>query len=90
MKLTMEGLKRLGVVMKRAQYFIIAADLPRGMGVGRRQTVRALIDPKVHSFGMEQMSLFDGLPGLGLPPAGEMGSIQDAVEEAVACLAASV
>lgn len=90
MKLTLVGLKRLGVVMKRAQYFIITADMPRGVGTTRRQTVRALIDPKVYNYGMEQMSLFDELPGLALPPAGEMGSIQSAVEEAVACLAASL
>lgn len=88
-KLTTTGLKRLGVVLKRAQYFILTSDLPRGQRVQRQYMVRALIDPKVHSFGLQQTSLFDDMPGYALPPAGEASSLHQAIEEAVQCLCAS-
>ena len=89
-RLTIEDLKRLGVVLKRAQYFILTADRPRGMNLGRETTIRALIDPKVFAFGMEQLSLFDTLPqgALALPGAKDVHDMKEAVEEAVACLAA--
>jgi putative DNA modification/repair radical SAM protein len=99
-KLTTADLKRLGVVMKRAAYFVIAADQPAGPRLGhwgvpnRELIVRALMDPGVHRFGFEQLSLFGsgGVPSLGgtrrrLPMGGDVPSLRDAVEEAVACLA---
>ena len=90
-KLTIAGLKRLGVVIKRAQYFIRAADLPTGFRAGRETTVRALIDPGVFSHGVEQLSLF-GSSGKGMPLLDTPDGIrpEDAVEEAVKCLAASL
>lgn len=84
-KLGMQELKRIGVVLKRAQYFIITSDTPKGMRMTGEDTVRALIDPQVFSWGMEQVSLFGNLPGL--PGAGDTQQIQEAVEGAVLCLA---
>ncbi len=79
--LTLDGLKRIGVVLKRAQYFIRTRDLPRGLSVGPETTVRALMDGRVYAFGAEQMSLFGAEPGSLLPPP---------EEEAIKCLAASL
>ena len=72
------------VVLKRAQYFIITADNPRGLQLTRETTVRALVDPNIYAFGMEQLSLFD-LPEAGLAP-----SIREATEEAILCLASRI
>lgn len=87
-KLSLSSLKRIGVVLKRAQYFIQASDLPTGLRMQRETTVRALIDPSVFTFGTEQISLFD--TGGLLPPAQEMHSVSFAVEEAIRCLNASL
>ncbi|MCL2408251.1 MAG: putative DNA modification/repair radical SAM protein [Oscillospiraceae bacterium] len=84
-KLGMAELKRIGVVLKRAQYFILTTDTPAGSRMSRDLAARALIDPKIYAFGMEQMSLFDDIQGL--PGAQDVASIPDAVEEAVLCLA---
>ena len=91
-KLGLPELKRIGVVLKRAKYFIITTDQPTGLHIGRDTTVRALIDPKIYSFGMEQLTVFDNKVSdrLFLPPAGEMRSIAEAAEEAVLCLAARI
>ena len=59
--LGMAELKRIGVVLKRAQYFI---DL-QGQGSGPRQRAEiagALLDPKAFSVGMQQLSLDDFVP----------------------------
>ncbi len=90
-RLDLAALRRLGVVLKRAQYFIRSSDMPCGLKAGREMTVRALIDPNVHAFGIEQLSLFPALTQLGLPcpEDGKTFSIQNAVEEAVLCLAQS-
>ena len=87
-RLGMAELKRIGVVLKRAQYFIIARDKPFGAHTNREATVRALIDPSVYSMGVEQLSLF-GAPDAGpaLPRAEDVVSIAQAAEEAVLCLA---
>lgn len=57
-RLGMPELKKIGVVLKRAQYFIITADYPLGLRIGKETTVRALIDPGIYSVGREQLSLF--------------------------------
>ncbi len=87
-RLGMAELKRIGVVLKRAQYFIIASDKPFGTHGTRETTVRALIDPSVYSMGVEQLSLF-GAPDVGpaLPRSEDVLSIAEAAEEAVLCLA---
>ncbi len=82
--LTFEGLKRLGVVMKRAQYFITAAGAAPKARVHRETIARALVDPKAFSFGAEQLSMFPSVPVLD--PGAPM---EFAVKEAVQCLASS-
>lgn len=91
--LGMAELKRIGVVLKRAQYFITCqgfagADPGRGTA-GRERITRALIDPGVFNAGCEQLSLFSApavqqLADVGMAPrlAGQL--VQ---EEAVQCLA---
>ena len=89
-RLDLAALKRIGVVLKRARYFILAKDMACGVTAGREATVRALIDPNLGAFGMEQLSLFPAMAGMGLSfPAGNNNvfNISSAVEEAVLCLA---
>ncbi|MDR1465067.1 MAG: putative DNA modification/repair radical SAM protein [Oscillospiraceae bacterium] len=86
-RLDTAALKRLGVVLKRAQYFLLTPDRPRGTGLNREGIVRALIDPGIFSFGMEQLSLFTALPA-ELPGAGDVRSLREAAEEATRALAA--
>ncbi|ULQ60451.1 putative DNA modification/repair radical SAM protein [Brucepastera parasyntrophica] len=86
-RLGIAELKRMGTVLKRAQYFINAADWIAGAGTGREAAIRALIDPKVYSFGPEQLSLFQENPGIQkLPSAEDVSSVAEAVEETVLCL----
>ena len=88
-KLGLDELKRIGVVLKRAKYFIITKDNPTGPRFTKELTVRALLDPKVFAFGMEQLSLFDDAPApLALQGGSGVNfrSIGDAVEETVLCL----
>lgn len=90
-KLGTDELKRIGVVLKRAQYFIRSADRPVSTRPDKESTVRALIDPGVFVFGMEQLSLFQNTPeAQGLPTAGDVKSIAEAVEETVLCLISSL
>lgn len=86
--LGLDELRRMGVVLKRAQYFITCRGFVRGARASREQTVRALLDPNAFNFGCEQLSLFsapavqqlaDG--GMSLPRAGA-----EVREEAVSCL----
>lgn len=88
--LGMEELKRIGVVLKRAQFFIATRDKPAGIKLGRQSTIRALIDPKVYSMGMEQLSLFSAEGNLCLPGSDDVKGVDDAVEEAVLCLTSSI
>ncbi len=87
-KLDLVALKRIGVVLKRAQYFIRAGDMPLGMTASREVTVRSLIDPNLNAFGMEQLSLFPAMAGMewNNTASGKMMSFHNAVEEAVLCL----
>ena len=81
----------MGVVLKRAQYFIRTSDWPSSARPDRETTVRALIDPNIYSFGVEQLSLFQDTPALRpLPAAREARSITEAVEETVLCLMSSL
>lgn len=87
-RLGLAELKQIGVVLKRAQYFILTKDKPKGLQISAETTTRALIDPRVYSFGMEQLSLFDppSDANWALPPASEVKSVEEAVQEAVTCL----
>jgi putative DNA modification/repair radical SAM protein len=90
-RLGLTELKNIGVVLKRAQYFIRTSDTPISTRPDRETTVRALIDPNVYSFGMEQLSLFQESPGLRLlPTARDVKSVTEAVEETVLCLASNL
>lgn len=90
-RLGLAELRRMGVVLKRAQYFIRTSDWPPNARPDKQTTVRALIDPNVYSFGMEQLSLFQDAPGARrLPMAEDVKSITEAVEETVLCLASSL
>ena len=90
-RLGLDELRRIGVVLKRAQYFIIAKDSPAGFQTARAATVRALIDPKAFAFGTEQLSLFGRTPAQAALPGGDdIKTASEAVEEAVLCLTASL
>ena len=91
--LGLDELKRMGVVLKRAQYFItcrgFAGAHPGRGSAGRERITRALIDPGVFSSGVEQLSLFsppavDKLVEQGVPPRTAQRMVR---EEAVQCLA---
>ena len=91
--LGLDELKRMGVVLKRAQYFITCRGFSGahpGRGIaGRERITRALIDPNVFSGSCEQLSLFsppavDNLIGQGVPPRAAVRMVR---EEAVQCLA---
>jgi len=85
-KLGMSELKRIGVVLKRARYFIITNDEPWGVSMDKFTVAKALIDPKSFSMGIEQISLFDTAEATFLleatPP-----KMEDVREEATLCLA---
>ena len=89
----LDELKRMGVVLKRAQYFItcrgFAGAHPGRGSAGRERITRALIDPNVFSSGVEQLSMFsppavDRLVEQGVPPRTAQKMVR---EEAVQCLA---
>ena len=91
--LGLDELKRMGVVLKRAQYFITCkgfAGAHPGRGTaGREHITRALIDPNVFGGNCEQLSLFtppavDNLITQGVAPRAAMQMVR---EEAVQCLA---
>ena len=91
--LGLDELRRMGVVLKRAQYFINCRGFTAATGGtgsrGRETITRALIDPGVFNDGCEQLSLFSApavqqLAAGGMAPrlAGKLVK-----EEAVQCLA---
>ena len=57
----MAELKRIGVVLKRAQYFITCRGKAAARGT-RAEIAGALLDPKAFSVGMQQLSLDDFVP----------------------------
>ena len=91
--LGLDELKRMGVVLKRAQYFITCngfsgAHPGRGTA-GRERITQALIDPNVFGGNCEQLSLFtppavDDLITQGVAPRAALRMVR---EEAVQCLA---
>lgn len=56
--LGMPELKRIGVVLKRAQYFITCNGHAPGHGT-RAEIAGALLDPKAFGVGVQQLSLDD-------------------------------
>lgn len=66
----MLDLKRLGVVLKRAQHFIICSDFGLRRFTARpsqSQIVHALLDPQAFHFGYEQLSMFSLEEGVQSP-----------------------
>ena len=59
--LGMAELKSMGVVLKRAQYFITCKGKAAARG-SRAEIAGALLDPKAFSVGMQQLSLDDFVP----------------------------
>ena len=60
-RLGMAELKRIGVVLKRAQYFITCTGRAAAHG-SRAEIANALLDPKAFSIGMQQLSLDEFVP----------------------------
>lgn len=65
--LGMAELKRMGVVLKRAQYFITCNGRVAAHGT-RQEIAAALLDPKAFAVGTQQLSLDDFIPKV-LPDA---------------------
>ncbi len=65
--LGMAELKRMGVVLKRAQYFITCNGRAAAHGT-RQEIAAALLDPKAFAVGTQQLSLDDFTPKV-LPDA---------------------
>lgn len=86
--LSLTGLKRIGVVLKRAQYFILCSDYSCAVSVRREETARALLDPQAFTMGTEQTSMF-APPILGglISCASDAKKALAAKEEAVRCIA---
>jgi len=85
----MSQLKRIGVVLKRAKYFILTDDLPCGIRLNKQTMAKALIDPGSFSLGVEQLSLFDR-PELKFLTDTKAPAIQEVREEAATCLASKL
>ncbi len=92
-RLGLDELKRMGVVLKRAQYFIVCrgfngAKTEQG-SAGRERVTRALIDPGVFNGGCEQLSLFSAPAVQQLADEGVPSRLASKIvrEEAVKCLA---
>ena len=64
--LRLEELRRMGVVLKRAQYFITCRGFSGALNARREEVARTLIDPQAFSVGVQQLSLFD-TPSNALP-----------------------
>lgn len=83
-------LKRIGVVLKRAQYFITCKGFTGASGGGSRHRIAAaLLDPRVFSAQGEQLSLFAAPLAKQLAGAGAAPELAAAAarEEAVKCIA---
>ncbi len=58
-------LKRMGVVLKRARYFIVARDCRPSVKIAAESLVRTLIDPGIYSAEVEQLTFFGPPAALG-------------------------
>ncbi len=57
-KLGLHELKRMGIVLKRAHYFIITKDSRPSFENNKEQLIHALVDPSIFSQNVEQLSFF--------------------------------
>lgn len=77
-KLCFEDLKKLGVVLKRAQYFILCdGRKASGISLSPSAAIHALLDPHAFDSGAQQLSFYEDIPAL---PA----------EEVVSCLCKTI
>lgn len=89
--LTFDDLRKLGIVMKRAQYFITAKDKPLGLKLTKEFTVQALIDPNAFAFGFQQLSLFSSdKSALPIPNENEKISSENLAREAIKCITKAI
>ena len=90
-KLGLPELKRIGVVLKRAQFFIVCKGFLPSCA-SREATVRALLDPAAFNAGTEQLSLFSAPAVQQLASEGMAVSLAAKTirEEAVSCLAKQI
>lgn len=90
-KLGLPELKRIGVVLKRAQFFIVCKGFLPSCA-SREATVRALLDPAAFNAGTEQLSLFSAPAVQQLASEGMAVSLaaKTVREEAVSCLAKQI
>ncbi|MFQ7159538.1 MAG: putative DNA modification/repair radical SAM protein [Ruthenibacterium sp.] len=87
-RLRLEDLKKLGVVLKRAQFFITCEDIP-AVHQSRTRMASALLAPDVFDGSAQQLSLFDA-PGVQqLCSQGEKPALARAAvrQEALECVA---
>lgn len=83
-RLGLDELKRIGVVLKRAQFFIACKDFSGAKNYRREDVARTLIDPEAFSVGVHQTSMFDMVqpaleaPSLGALAAPEVQQLADA------------
>lgn len=90
--LDLQGLKRIGVVLKRAQHFIECKGFHCGVLQNRHHIAQALLDSAAFSVGNEQLSMFAApeigqLAGQGMPLQQAAKEVQ---KEAVKCLVKSM
>ncbi len=85
--LDLDSLRRIGVVLKRAQYFIVCKGYT-GAHAQRGTIARALLDPAAFSAGTEQLSLFSAPAVQQLTAAGTPALLASKTvwEEAAECL----
>lgn len=85
--LDLDALRRIGVVLKRAQYFIVCKGYT-GAHAQRGTVARALLDPAAFSAGTEQLSLFSAPAVQQLTAAGTPALLASKTvwEEAAECL----
>ncbi|OUP05123.1 putative DNA modification/repair radical SAM protein [Anaerofilum sp. An201] len=85
--LDLDALRRIGVVLKRAQYFIVCRGYT-GARAQRGTVARALLDPAAFSSGTEQLSLFSAPAVQQLTAAGTPALLASKTvwEEAAECL----
>ena len=85
--LDLDSLRRIGVVLKRAQHFIVCKGYT-GAHAQRGTIARALLDPAAFSAGTEQLSLFSAPAVQQLTAAGTPALLASKTvwEEAAECL----
>ena len=88
-QLGLDELKRIGVVLKRAQYFIVCKGFTSAHGTNRRAIASALIDPNVFTAHTEQLSLFSlgETPQLSAAGISPDLTLPQAKEAAILCIA---